>query len=1637
MPTKVGTGYVDIVGNFAPLDRQIAGNRLGSRLKSMAKAGTVGLAAVGAASVKMAVDFEDSMQKVHNLVGVNSKVTEKWGQQLLRMAPKVGKSPQELADALYFVSSSGIKANKVLKTTKIAAEASALGLGETETVADALTSAMNAYAKSGLSARDATNVLIQTVKFGKLEADDLAQSIGRVIPVSSKLKVPFQDVGAALASMSLQGLDAAEATTALRAVFTSTLKPTDDAEKALGAVGLSAEKLRQSLQQKGTLATLQMLSDKFKGNEEQMARVFPNVRALVGAFNLTGDSAKTNAKIFADMRKGTDDLGKSWKDFKQTPAQQMRSAIAGIQASMTELGIKLLPHVATAFKDLTDVVTDKRLTTDEKISKLTSMIANAIADLAPKAAGAAVVVGAGIAKGVLNGFIHADVLGKAVIASAVIGFFGGKAAFIAIGRTLAAPILTAMGMELVTASGSTRFVGVGKTLSKNMSGALRLALPGAIAAIGVANIIDSAVKGDTKKAAFKGAGAAIGAALGAATGAGLPGALAGAGLGSIVGGFMSDLFKDDDTHFHIRGIQHRLKVLTRERKHALSSEQGAAKQFEASSRQLARARDREHKATQRVHRIEQQLHQARKRYPPDAQQIVTLESRLARARHRASQAAKDEKTAERVHGVQADALRTKLRKLLRTDNERVVTTRRALRQAQEQFRSDRRQHVVGKQRQQDASRVLQLNKSLGRAQHQLHDDERKTAALGPRVSKQLINQAQAAGKTKDAVDRLDDFLHNKYTRTLEHLGAPTRDNVEQIGKLNIKLGNTRQQAISLTRRGLNPYLQKQEQAATKTQATGRATDQLASKHLPLLKRKSDDTGRSVIGDFKNLAKVVTGKAGLGKIEDALNAALRALGVKKGIRFGTTSGGKQDGKQRGGMVGAQGGMMLPPVPGTGSGDKVLFQAMVEPGEIPFILNRNASGMLMALNNMIPRFQTGGTGGMHPGITRLIKTVINRYGGSMSSGFRPGDPGFHGRGEAADWVGGDWTGASRFINSIGPRLLEGIHQAPPGLNVSWDSGHRVPPSFWGASTWAEHVSHIHMAISDAASGKFGPAAQQIARVLLHGPMGAMLTTGQGTLDRARSAANQYLAEHAPTLGSELLGMVPTGPIQKMARAMVEQIWGAGQWPPFASLEQQEAGWNPKAVNPSSGAAGLAQALPPSKYPPGAWPYTGLNSAKLQLQWMMGYIRDRYGNPAGAWAHEQSAGWYQRGGLVKRLQGGGFAGKVGGGGAVLDLRSILHDIGTAAAKGKDPGKVRSRVIDRIRGMGLPDKLRNRIRNLSTTSEIYGARADMASSLTGTDEGATPAKILNHTEIDWLGGTEGFQGQLQVLFALRNRLIIAEHWLLHRKHAMDRWLRLAKTLKGDLKKRVGKVRKAIKDVADRIKRIKEQLKDAKGDLRKRLTDALHEALGRQQTLQGIALPYFLAQSSALGPITEAIKTRRGSISDSLGGVRDQLLDVQGIGSPDKTMQHLPAVGVLGGQIFDVQMRLRDLKAPTDTGTDTADDQSDIIAALQDQLQQLRQGEIVRTFTTQLGEDLANYLGAPYAGVFHGGGPIPGHIGQERTITALAGEEVTPIGGGSGAMVIIQDGAVNADRIRILSRREQEAALSRYRRSSGKVVVG
>ena len=84
-----------------------------------------------------------------------------------------------------------------------------------------------------------------------------------------------------------------------------------------------------------------------------------------------------------------------------------------------------------------------------------------------------------------------------------------------------------------------------------------------------------------------------------------------------------------------------------------------------------------------------------------------------------------------------------------------------------------------------------------------------------------------------------------------------------------------------------------------------------------------------------------------------------------------------------------------------------------------------------------------------------------------------------------------------------------------------------------------------------------------------------------------------------------------------------WTENDYECLVKLWNRESGWRPNAVNKSSGACGIPQALPCKKMASEGSDYA--TNGKTQIRWGLKYIKNRYGSPSKAWAHSQQKGWY----------------------------------------------------------------------------------------------------------------------------------------------------------------------------------------------------------------------------------------------------------------------------------------------------------------------------------------------------------------------------------------------------------------------------
>ena len=176
----IGNLIVNLTARTASFEEGIAKAektlaRAGRRFTTLGKEITYGLslpfAGAALSAVKFATEFDESLDKIVAIIGVSREQVDAWRTDILKLSTETGKGPKELADAMYFVAQAGLKGSDALEALKASAMASATGMGDTKTVADAVTSALNAYGPANLNAATATGILVATVRNGKMQLD--------------------------------------------------------------------------------------------------------------------------------------------------------------------------------------------------------------------------------------------------------------------------------------------------------------------------------------------------------------------------------------------------------------------------------------------------------------------------------------------------------------------------------------------------------------------------------------------------------------------------------------------------------------------------------------------------------------------------------------------------------------------------------------------------------------------------------------------------------------------------------------------------------------------------------------------------------------------------------------------------------------------------------------------------------------------------------------------------------------------------------------------------------------------------------------------------------------------------------------------------------------------------------------------------------------------------------------------------------------------------------------------------------------------------------------------------------------------------------------------------------------------------
>lgn len=333
---------------------QKAGEKVKDAGSGMTKKVTAPILAAGAASAKMAMDFEDSMAKVSTIADATEVPMDEMQKAILDLSNQTGISSEEIAQNVYDSISAGQKTGDAVNFVSNSTKLAKAGFADAGAALDVLTTIMNAY---GLKASEVTNVsdmLIQTQNLGKTTVADLASSMGKVIPTANAYGVSLDELCAGYAIMTANGVATAESTTYMNGMLNELGKSgTNVSETLKEKTGKTFKELMDSGMSLSDV--LKIISDAATENNKSFGDMWSSSEAGKAGMILLGDSAENFNGILEQMQNSAGATNTAFEKL-DTNSTKIKKATNELKNDAIDLGTTLMEELTPIIENIAEKI---------------------------------------------------------------------------------------------------------------------------------------------------------------------------------------------------------------------------------------------------------------------------------------------------------------------------------------------------------------------------------------------------------------------------------------------------------------------------------------------------------------------------------------------------------------------------------------------------------------------------------------------------------------------------------------------------------------------------------------------------------------------------------------------------------------------------------------------------------------------------------------------------------------------------------------------------------------------------------------------------------------------------------------------------------------------------------------------------------------------------------------------------------------------------------------------------------------------------------------------------------------------------------------------------------------------------------
>lgn len=349
-----------------------------------------GLAMAGISSLSNAVKaiadetgaLNDSIRMASTLFGDYNVDIDELTKNIQRLSVDTQTAASDLGMGLYNALSSGVpgsdsmaEALEFVEKNAIAAKA---GMADLDSTIRASASIMNAYGMSVEETDRILGIMMNTQNLGITTIGELSTTLAQVIPTAAAFGVSFEQVGAALATMTSMGTQTAQATTGLNNMLSELGRQSQQAyknlEAATEAAGLGKKNL-QELTEEGYSLTdiLLLMQDYAEKNGKTLVDMFGSIeggRAALQLITQEGEKYNKNLESMADTAGMVEEAGEK----VMTQTQELGLAIKNAASAVGNALLPMWNSLAGKMSDTLNTLSGNKTAATELESALENLV---------------------------------------------------------------------------------------------------------------------------------------------------------------------------------------------------------------------------------------------------------------------------------------------------------------------------------------------------------------------------------------------------------------------------------------------------------------------------------------------------------------------------------------------------------------------------------------------------------------------------------------------------------------------------------------------------------------------------------------------------------------------------------------------------------------------------------------------------------------------------------------------------------------------------------------------------------------------------------------------------------------------------------------------------------------------------------------------------------------------------------------------------------------------------------------------------------------------------------------------------------------------------------------------------------------